>query len=156
MTIRKLRLQRGWSQEHLAYLSGLNIKTIQRVEQGKTAGLETLNSLAAVFEVELKQLQADSETKSDEKKQEENIEAKEYVDDVRDFYAHLIAYATVMLFITVAHLSTSPGEFKGILICAAIWGVGIALHALGAFGYFPWFTKTWETKKIENRLGRKR
>lgn len=57
MIVRTLRLERGWSQEHLALVSGLNIRTIQRVERGQNAGLETLKSLAAVFEVELSQLQ---------------------------------------------------------------------------------------------------
>ena len=36
MLIQKLRLQRGWSQEQLAVLSGLSVRTIQRLERGKT------------------------------------------------------------------------------------------------------------------------
>lgn len=56
MIVRKLRLERGWSQEQLAQLTGLNIRTIQRIESGHKAGLESLNALAAVFEVELSQL----------------------------------------------------------------------------------------------------
>jgi transcriptional regulator with XRE-family HTH domain len=51
MIIKKLRTQKGWSQEHLAALCGLNVRTIQRVENGNKASLETLQSLAAVFEV---------------------------------------------------------------------------------------------------------
>ena len=57
MLVRKLRLKRGWSQDHLAQLSGLNIKTVQRIERGNRASLESLNSLAAVFEVDLEELQ---------------------------------------------------------------------------------------------------
>lgn len=33
MIVRKLRLQRGWSQEHLAELTGVNVRTIQRIER---------------------------------------------------------------------------------------------------------------------------
>ena len=33
MLIQKLRLQRGWSQEQLAELSGLSVRTIQRIER---------------------------------------------------------------------------------------------------------------------------
>ena len=51
MIIKKLRKQKGWSQEHLAALCGLNVRTIQRVENGNKASLETLQSLASVFEV---------------------------------------------------------------------------------------------------------
>jgi len=49
MIVRKLRLQRGWSQEQLAELSGLSVRTIQRLERGKQAGLEKYRSLASVF-----------------------------------------------------------------------------------------------------------
>ena len=57
MIIRKLRLQRAWSQEQLAQHSGLNVRTIQRIERGQKASLESLKSLAAVFEVPLEALQ---------------------------------------------------------------------------------------------------
>lgn len=56
MMLRKLRLDRGWSQEQLARLSGLNIRTIQRIERGHNAGLESLKSLAAVFEIDISEL----------------------------------------------------------------------------------------------------
>jgi len=42
MLVQKLRLQRGWSQEQLAIVSGLSVRTIQRIERGQSASLETL------------------------------------------------------------------------------------------------------------------
>lgn len=51
MIVKKLRLQRGWSQEQLAELAGLSTRTIQRVEKGLGASLETINALSSVFEV---------------------------------------------------------------------------------------------------------
>ena len=45
MNVRKLRLQRNWSQEQLAQVSGLSIRTIQRIERGQTPGLESVKSL---------------------------------------------------------------------------------------------------------------
>ena len=59
MLVQKLRLQRGWSQQQLAELSGLSIRTIQRIEGGQTPSVETLKSLAAVFEIDFSQLQAE-------------------------------------------------------------------------------------------------
>lgn len=56
MMIKKLRTKKNWSQEHLAVLAGLNVRTIQRIEKGQTASLETLKSLASVFEVEVETL----------------------------------------------------------------------------------------------------
>lgn len=44
MIVRKLRLQRGWSQDQLATLTGLSVRTIQRIEQGQQPGLESLKA----------------------------------------------------------------------------------------------------------------
>lgn len=52
MNIQKLRLQRGWSQQQLAELSGLSSRTIQRIENGQLASAEALKSLASVFEID--------------------------------------------------------------------------------------------------------
>jgi transcriptional regulator with XRE-family HTH domain len=49
--LRELRTSRQWSQEQLAELSGLNLRTIQRLESGAKVSTESLRALAAVFEV---------------------------------------------------------------------------------------------------------
>ncbi len=49
--LRTLRAARQWSQEQLAELSGLNLRTIQRLESGAKISTESLRALAAVFEV---------------------------------------------------------------------------------------------------------
>ena len=49
--LRELRTARQWSQEQLATLSGLNLRTIQRLESGTKISKESLQALAAVFEV---------------------------------------------------------------------------------------------------------
>ncbi|BFM11047.1 hypothetical protein R50072_12000 [Simiduia litorea] len=59
MIVKKLREQRSWSQEQLAQIAGLSLRTIQRVEAGNKASLETLKSLAAVFEVDIGKLTAE-------------------------------------------------------------------------------------------------
>lgn len=45
MLVKRLRTQRSWSQEQLAEYSGLSVRTIQRVESGNKASLETLKCL---------------------------------------------------------------------------------------------------------------
>lgn len=49
--LRDLRAARQWSQEQLAKLSGLNPRTIQRLEAGARVSTESLRALAAVFDV---------------------------------------------------------------------------------------------------------
>lgn len=55
--IKKIRVSKGWSQEQLAHFSGLSVRTIQRIERGHNAGLESLKCLAAVFELDVSELQ---------------------------------------------------------------------------------------------------
>lgn len=49
--LKKLRQERQWSQEQLAKLTGLNLRTIQRLEAGSKISTESLRALASVFEV---------------------------------------------------------------------------------------------------------
>lgn len=51
--IKMLRTERAWSQQHLADVSGISLRTIQRVEKSHSASPETLKSLAACFEVSI-------------------------------------------------------------------------------------------------------
>lgn len=58
--IRSLRLERKWTQEELAYRSGLSTAHIGRIERGELdAGLTTLETLAAALGAELEDLVAD-------------------------------------------------------------------------------------------------
>lgn len=50
--IKLFREMRQWSQEQLSAISGLNVRTIQRVEQGQVASLDTRRALARAFELE--------------------------------------------------------------------------------------------------------
>lgn len=51
LSVKELRIQQGWSQADLSSLSGLSVKTIQRLEKGKGApSLETAKALGAVFD----------------------------------------------------------------------------------------------------------
>lgn len=50
--IRKLRTERLWSQDQLAEVSGLGLRTIQRLESRGSGSNETIKALAAVFEVD--------------------------------------------------------------------------------------------------------
>ena len=60
--IRMERERRAWSQEHLAEVAGLSLRTIQRVETAGSASFETAKSLAAVLELEVTELRAPAET----------------------------------------------------------------------------------------------
>jgi transcriptional regulator with XRE-family HTH domain len=54
--IRNERLKRAWSQEHLAQVTGLGLRTVHRIENGGNASLETIKALAAVLELPVEAL----------------------------------------------------------------------------------------------------
>jgi DNA-binding XRE family transcriptional regulator len=54
--IREQRERRAWSQEHLAEVTGLGLRTIQRIEKTGAASYESARSLAAVFGVDVADL----------------------------------------------------------------------------------------------------
>lgn len=153
--MRKLRLKRAWSQEQLAQLSGLNIRTIQRIERGQKAGLESLKALAAVFEVELKELQPEEESMNNpDKFSEEENRIIEHVKDIKGFYSHLINYTVVVLGLFIINFLTSPGYYWA-WWAAFGWGIGLISHAISVFEVFSFFGADWEKKQIEKRLGKK-
>ena len=154
MIVRKLRLQRGWSQEQLAELSGLSVRTIQRIERGQKAGLESLRALAAVFEIDLSQLHEDTEMKTEENMTWEEQRALEYVRDVKGFYSHLLTYAIVMPCLFILNYIVSPG-FIWAWFTLFGWGIGVVAHGLSVFEVFKFLGPDWEKRQIEKRLGRK-
>lgn len=54
--VKKLRIERNWSQEDLSDKSGLSLRTIQRIESGNSVSMESLKILAKTFEVTTEQL----------------------------------------------------------------------------------------------------
>jgi transcriptional regulator with XRE-family HTH domain len=50
--IKKLRADHGWTQQQLAEICTLSLRTIQRVELQGIASIETSKALAAAFSVE--------------------------------------------------------------------------------------------------------
>jgi transcriptional regulator with XRE-family HTH domain len=55
--VKQLRSDQSWSQEELAIASGLNLRTVQRIENEATASLQSKKALAAAFGVTVKDLE---------------------------------------------------------------------------------------------------
>src|SRR5438128_1914395 len=51
--IRQLREERSWTQEQLAELASVEVRTVQRVEKNVTRNAETLQAIAGAFDVNL-------------------------------------------------------------------------------------------------------
>ena len=55
----KLRRERSWSQDELAIASGVNLRTIQRVEKYASASLQTKKALAAALDIDTRDLESE-------------------------------------------------------------------------------------------------
>ena len=58
--IKQLREQQAWSQNHLAEVSGLSLRTVQRIEKTGVCAYESARSLAAVFATSVQALEPQS------------------------------------------------------------------------------------------------
>ena len=52
----KARKQKSWSQEELATASGLNLRTIQRIEREASASLQSMKALASALDLDVQDL----------------------------------------------------------------------------------------------------
>jgi len=156
MLIRKLRLQRGWSQEQLAELCDLSVRTIQRLEKGDSAGVETYKSLASIFEVNLLELRQQQERSMNKQLNISNDEHRviEQVKKIKGFYSHVVSFVMVITALTLLNASMEM-DYWWVLWVIVGWGIGLATHAAEVFDLLPWLGPDWEKREIEKRLGRK-
>ena len=156
MIVRKLRLQRGWSQEQLAEMSGLSVRTIQRIERGLSSSPESLKSLAALFDTDFSNLM-ENDTMNDHTDTgitEDEKRALQHVKELKGFYTHLIQFIVIVAALAFINYMTMPGYYWVIWVIIG-WGAGILAHGLSVFEVFNLFGPDWEKRQVEKRLGRK-
>jgi transcriptional regulator with XRE-family HTH domain len=157
LPVKLLRLQKRWSQEQLAQLSDLNVRTIQRIEKGESVGAETLKSLASVFEISTdelintidneKNLQTEEGTNTIKDNSQQN-KAKEKVKSIKYFYAFSAFLIAVFLLFMLPNYN--DGENLGPLIVVFLSFstliAGLAFHVFQPFG------EKWEKEKLSQIL----
>jgi len=57
--VRSVRELKHWTQQHLADTAGILLRTVQRVEKGDGASIETLGALSNAFDLSIEVLQTD-------------------------------------------------------------------------------------------------
>ena len=138
-----MRLERHWSQEQLAEMSGLSIRTIQRIENGENAGLESLKALAAVFETNIED--------SDKKDEEAQIQKeKEYLQKVKGFYGLLaLALLNMAIFLFIAINDSDSESWNLFFYMLVMWIVFLGIYSFSSFDFFG---KDWEKKIIDKKF----
>ena len=142
--LKKMRLERHWSQDQLADMSGLSIRTIQRIENGENAGLESLKSLAAVFETNI--------TDSDKTQEIEQVrKEEEYLQSIKGFYK-LLAIAILSLVVPLIIAVNDASNWNVFLWVLLSWGVIVAIYSLNVFDFFG---EEWKRKMIDKKFKKK-
>ena len=125
--IKKLRLERHWSQEQLAEMSGLSTRTIQRIESGQNADFETLKSLASVFEINLSSLN------KEEEKEQLRIEEKRN-EDIKGLYKFIALAIFSLIFTFFISYKESNWVIFGMTFLS--WLVIIGVYSVNTFDLF--------------------
>jgi transcriptional regulator with XRE-family HTH domain len=125
--IKKLRLERHWSQEQLAEMSGLSTRTIQRIESGQNADFETLKSLASVFEINLSSL--------NKKEEEEQLRVEEKRnEDIKGLYKFIALAIFSLIFTFFISYNESNWVVFGMTFLS--WLVIIGVYSVNTFDLF--------------------
>jgi transcriptional regulator with XRE-family HTH domain len=125
--IKRWREERHWSQEHLADLAGIGLRTVQRIGKGEPASRETMTALAAAFNVDVMALAVDPETEAE--KIVRRKDAKLLAGMRLGFFISLASYVFGMILFIGISLGIGGRTF--VMLWPMIWWtVGMAGHGL--------------------------
>lgn len=150
-----LRLQRGWSQEQLAELTGLSARTIQRIERGQNPSTESLKAIAAVLELDFGTLREAHMTLSLEQKvSADEALALARVRKIKAFYTHVLEYVLIIGFLAALNVVTYDGRLW-VTWAAIPWALVLAVEGLRVFDRIPFLSGDWERRAVEKYLERR-
>lgn len=126
--IKRWREEHYWSQEHLAELAGIGLRTVQRIENGEKASQESVMALAAAFNLDAMALSVDVEL---EAKQIAELKAAEAEASMRlNFYIHLASFFVVLAIF--GFLALIEGDLK--ILKITIWfAFPLVIHGVLVF-----------------------
>ena len=74
--------------------------------------------------------------------------AKKKVQDIKDFYVHLMVYVVVNAFLFIINMLTSR-SYLWVVWPMLGWGIGVFFNWLSVFGMNGMLGRDWEKKKVE-------
>ncbi|MGX5088809.1 helix-turn-helix domain-containing protein [Enterobacter sp. UPMP2052] len=147
--VKVLRLKKAWSQEQLAEVASISVRTVQRTEKGQKLGLETLSALASAFDVSVSEL-------SEEAGDAVNA-LNERISDARVQVAREMKFwqilATALLTCTammVINFLLTPESYWSIVV-TAIWGSLVMFRGLRVFVIHNQL-KSWQQRRLNKLL----
>lgn len=80
--------------------------------------------------------------------------AKERVEEIKGFYAHVVIFGLVNLALMILNVATRR-QTDGVLwfVWPLLgWSIALAAHAICVFGIGPFLGRTWEERHIRQEL----
>ncbi len=151
--IKLRRLGRGWSQEQLAEMCGLSVRTIQRIENGDQASLETMSAIAAVFGCDVAQLRAtasaEAETTDDGINQRLQ-EARARLRAENRFWRSVITWLVICAGLGIINVVTDRSVYW-FLWPLCLWGGLLLVRGARLFVLHEWLAKR-EQQRLQQLL----
>lgn len=134
--IKKLRIEKGYSQEQLAEKANVSIRTVQRLEAGNDASISTLSLIAGALDVEVNDL-FDREISSQQKDRIQSADNQlqyQLQERRKDYstYSHMFSACYFALMVVCAiilnYLDDNNDSDNLMLIIAGIWVIALAFR----------------------------
>lgn len=122
--IKRWREERQWSQEHLADLAGIGLRTVQRIENGEPASRESLMALAAAYNIDVLALCIDPELEAMDRIRAKNEKVRAGLR--LSLWIHLASYVMGMVIFT--GINIGMGSSAVMLWPIIWWTVGAVAH----------------------------
>jgi len=135
--LRQLRDERSWTQEHLAEVAGVSLRTVQRIEREGNASADSRLALAAAFGVDVSILVGKAEEPNTPQPQsladDRPLETRRLPWARGGLLRHLMVYLAVCSFLVYLDFSSGSSNHwsKWPLLG---WGFGLLMHALAVWG----------------------
>ncbi len=120
MNLKTLRLEKGLSQEKLADLSGLSLRTIQRIEKEQKASIESINALCTIFDLDVNEMKSIIE----EPFKEQSIEKNSLLSDNK-----IQSFLIINFMLFSINIITTP-EYLWFIFPLFGWGVPLFIKVL--------------------------
>jgi transcriptional regulator with XRE-family HTH domain len=146
--ISELRRERGWTQERLAEETGIAVRTIQRLEAGSDASLDTLSRIARALEVPVRDLFGEEpaalapEVRGHDERAEAQQERREA--ETRAWRWAYVAVGLAITFTMIVLTGTQAVPGPVFLIVPAYWAIAaVGSRFLLQIVIEPWLDKRY-------------
>ncbi|MEA9389889.1 helix-turn-helix domain-containing protein [Acerihabitans sp. TG2] len=152
--IKTLRLAKAWSQEQLADIASVSVRTVQRIENGEQASLETLAAIASAFGVNVTDLYVGQAAPAEQEQakaiDEQLARIRKRIESEAKFYRSLISFIiTSMILLTTNWLTSHSITWSALVI--GILAALLIRRGLIIFIFNRHIDK-WKTDKITKLL----